>query len=467
MIAGRPVNAESLKNNAEALTLIRRASALPFAVSTPAHARDDDSPRSPLQRNFSDIVAFSAEQRLARDDLDGAWEDILVLLRMGRQLSGPVTAIDVLEGLAIEGKALGLAIRRRSPRTRPPNAWPPHSTPIVPRRSRCPPWPKPSGPRPGSPTVPSHSPRPNWHSHRPATYGHIDGRQGAPAIQGHHHDDPVGEAARAGPASCGRSTTAASSRSPLSTPMPGLKHRDIRGPTSPLRASPWRSSNISEPLTRILLSPIESLITMNDSNEVVRRAFVQILALRSWQIAHDGRLPDRLDELVPLVAHPAPERPLLRKPVPLHHLPGAVRVRPGRPRPAGQRKAETTCTKRSGNASSTASAPMASTTGWRAAGRPGFGTPDIVFPIPGNTTPRPDQTRRTHDWSRSTGAQVTAERSRRERAPGIAGEDLGDGVDGGVELVVAGVEVGREADRRRRAGSRRGCPGPSGPSETS
>ena len=55
----------------------------------------------------------------------------------------------------------------------------------------------------------------------------------------------------------------------------------------------------STPLVRQLFPPLDSLIEANDRNEVARRALIQILALRSWQVQHGGRLPDRLAELVP------------------------------------------------------------------------------------------------------------------------------------------------------------------------
>jgi hypothetical protein len=41
------------------------------------------------------------------------------------------------------------------------------------------------------------------------------------------------------------------------------------------------------------------ILDQNDRNETGRRALVQILALRAWALSHDGRLPDRLEQLVP------------------------------------------------------------------------------------------------------------------------------------------------------------------------
>ena len=46
------------------------------------------------------------------------------------------------------------------------------------------------------------------------------------------------------------------------------------------------------------MRPVEAYLRNWWRNEVGRRALVQILALRTWQLSHDGKLPDRLDRLV-------------------------------------------------------------------------------------------------------------------------------------------------------------------------
>jgi len=50
-------------------------------------------------------------------------------------------------------------------------------------------------------------------------------------------------------------------------------------------------------------------IAHDDLNEVERRALVQILALRAWQLRHGGELPDRLDSLVPEELPTLPDDP--------------------------------------------------------------------------------------------------------------------------------------------------------------
>ena len=54
----------------------------------------------------------------------------------------------------------------------------------------------------------------------------------------------------------------------------------------------------STPLVAFKLPRVESFIDQWNRYEVGRRALVQILALRAWQLEHGGRLPETLQELV-------------------------------------------------------------------------------------------------------------------------------------------------------------------------
>lgn len=49
----------------------------------------------------------------------------------------------------------------------------------------------------------------------------------------------------------------------------------------------------------MLMRGVERYIEANDRNEVARRAFVLVLALREWQLRHGGQFPKSLDALVP------------------------------------------------------------------------------------------------------------------------------------------------------------------------
>src|SRR4029077_2285714 len=64
----------------------------------------------------------------------------------------------------------------------------------------------------------------------------------------------------------------------------------------------------STPLAKRLIPNIHSYLETNDLNEVARRALVQVLAIRAWQLRHDGRFPDRLDRLGAGGGLPSPPR---------------------------------------------------------------------------------------------------------------------------------------------------------------
>ncbi len=64
------------------------------------------------------------------------------------------------------------------------------------------------------------------------------------------------------------------------------------------------------PLAKLSLFPSVAMpIETDDRNEVGRRAFVQVLAIRAWQLRHGGRFPDRLDALVPAELPSLPRDP--------------------------------------------------------------------------------------------------------------------------------------------------------------
>jgi hypothetical protein len=67
----------------------------------------------------------------------------------------------------------------------------------------------------------------------------------------------------------------------------------------------WESGAMSnaalvlpDPLDR-LSRPIQAYLAADEENEIPRRALVQIIAIRAWQLKHAGRFPDRLEMLVP------------------------------------------------------------------------------------------------------------------------------------------------------------------------
>ena len=80
-----------LRENAEALALVRRASVLPRSPIVPIDRQTLFSRPEPINfRGLALLVVVSHRERRERGDLAGAWEDLAVLLRMARHRSGPV-----------------------------------------------------------------------------------------------------------------------------------------------------------------------------------------------------------------------------------------------------------------------------------------------------------------------------------------------------------------------------------------
>ena len=70
-----------------------------------------------------------------------------------------------------------------------------------------------------------------------------------------------------------------------------------KSPTGPEVGLPYKLA--STPLAKLLVSNEQPYLDANDWNEVGRRALVQVLAIRAWQLRHNGQFPDSLDKLVP------------------------------------------------------------------------------------------------------------------------------------------------------------------------
>ncbi len=95
----------------EVLDLIRKAAARPDCRFAPTErltlAQGVDMP---AMRPLAGLVIIDAQDRIGQKDLAGAWDDIMVLLRMARHVSEGATMTHELNALAIEKEALDLAI---------------------------------------------------------------------------------------------------------------------------------------------------------------------------------------------------------------------------------------------------------------------------------------------------------------------------------------------------------------------
>ncbi len=64
------------------------------------------------------------------------------------------------------------------------------------------------------------------------------------------------------------------------------------------RAAEEAWNSLPEPL-RLLFYPQHDYLFADAQNEVAHRALVQVFAIRSWQLKHEGRFPENLEALVP------------------------------------------------------------------------------------------------------------------------------------------------------------------------
>lgn len=299
-----------LRENAEVLALIRRATLLPRSPIVPIAGQTLFSGSGLIEvRGLAVLVAVSIRERRERGDLAGAWEYITVLLRMARHLNGPLPLGVAFQGLNTEGQALSLAMNWAVDSRQTPERL--RASLAEYRRLQVP------------FSDASESIR-------------VEARLAEQTV-----DLPRAELAEKflrmvsgpGDANAAMATTAWSNlvttrweiaRARRAFPLlfaakvvySGFEPRQrvhsqhLTDGWYGFRAGSGSAAVVvseddlshiqkSTPLARQLFPPVDALIEANDRNEVARRALIQILALRSWQVQHEGRLPDRLDELVP------------------------------------------------------------------------------------------------------------------------------------------------------------------------
>ncbi|QDV32765.1 ABC transporter permease subunit [Tautonia plasticadhaerens] len=296
-----------LRANEDVLDLIRRASTRPacrfrdldrltlFNLDPPSSM--EAPPRLPLAR----LVAVSARERQHRGDLEGAWEDVMTLLRIARQRVEPMDSSRAIAAMDIERTGLGLAMDWAGDEGQTPDrlrsalesfqglAEPPalelviateqvlaEQTLALPREElrdelawlRVPK--RPSAATSGMASAVT-TPWELERARRATRTLYAERRTEAEEV-------PVWYGA--GPQTLGR--------------------LDLRRELSILETTP---------IVNGLFAPIETLQTAETRNEISRRALVQVLALRSWQLGHEGTLPDRLERLVPLELDRLPDDP--------------------------------------------------------------------------------------------------------------------------------------------------------------
>ncbi|HEX8202905.1 MAG TPA: hypothetical protein VF590_20685, partial [Isosphaeraceae bacterium] len=305
------------EQNQEAIALTRRGASRPVAPTPGAEDLEvavDASPRFQNMLELARLMALDARRRQDRGDLAGAWDDILVLLRMGRQMTFRVGTIAPAFAPMVQAQADWLGLDW---------AADPRQTIELLGAALA-----------DLHRMPANAP---LGEDVKAQYVQMERFLGlsndellarfAPTWLGTHGDvrtlrplpwperlvfawgiTPSWERQRARRVI--RLLTAERLQSVDNEPWKRHAERATgRGPISDLfwpAAAPTRYFPPEELLSYAEGTPLVRLARpllfdpeARDRELVLRRALVHVLALRRWQLRHDGRLPEALDELLP------------------------------------------------------------------------------------------------------------------------------------------------------------------------
>lgn len=304
--AGRLLNsqyashpAEYLKQNSEPLALIRRAAVRPkcqFEVLgriTPTNAFD-----STLMGRLAELVMLNTGECQKNGNLGGAWDDILLLFQMARHCGEGAEMSRSLTAWGIEREALGLAM-----------VWAiaPEQTPERLHRALT--------AYRALPKLLQATDVVRAEAHRTERTLRLPGdRLRGEVLSVGNTGEPwwplwvevitqPWEIARA------RRVNRVLAAAYLQTAERDPFQRFVL-PSSEFSMSELHYDRQSTPLANLLISNLGPyIIEASDRNEVGRRALMQVLAIRAWQLRHSGQFPDRLDMLVPEELAALPDDP--------------------------------------------------------------------------------------------------------------------------------------------------------------
>ncbi len=301
------------RDNARRLELVREAAAMPACQFTPldkltmfsssyavGNANSDMTLISPIPT----LLALSVLDHQARGDLDEAWNDLVVMFRIARQWSGAVPVFQAWSSLSCERVALSRAMVWAADAKQTPERL----RSALDAYRKLPPMPNPAEPiRAEAQIIRNAEKLPR------AELVDMYLKRGLPYMwMGKLRVDAMAtpwELARTGKAL----RLLLASKIEAAQVEPWYVGTRVRWRGEPLNralitGTPGRILDFaalleieaSTPLVQWVLPPIDidSYLDYSDRNEVKRRALVQILALRVWQLRHDGRLPEKLQDLV-------------------------------------------------------------------------------------------------------------------------------------------------------------------------
>jgi ABC-type transport system involved in multi-copper enzyme maturation permease subunit len=284
-----------LERNRDVVDLIRKAAARPDCrLIEPQKLTLLTRSDIPAIHGLSLLVSLDVEERQRRGDLAGAWNNIETLFRMAHHLGQGGGAGFALSGVALERKALGLAVE----------------------------W----AIAPGQTSERLHAALAAFDA-LPKMPTAADAVRGEANIVENTLDLPVKElrdwinesVLGSGPDPFQHAINAIALDF-VTTPWERVRARRVirlvsNAAIADIAREPWQrlgspTDGLRDPVVRYAENSTPQLmrwlipytpwhVAAADQNEVMRRALVQVLAIRSWQLRHGGKFPDRLSALVP------------------------------------------------------------------------------------------------------------------------------------------------------------------------
>jgi hypothetical protein len=312
-----------LETNREALALVRRGVAMPSCQ----FARPDSLTlfsrlELPPLSQFGQLLALDAREKQSRGDLAGAWESVMAMFRMARQVDRQATIIQSHHAIGIESQAVELAM-----------AWSTDPRQTVERiKAALADYQALPEPRPFDETVRVEALLADRTLALPVA--ELRDRLLASAPQSESSDaswTKLWRDVETSPWELSRARRASRllfasavlqarqepwQRSSYRAGMIGLPELDVQDGSAVHHLSSIELNSLfqSTPLVRELLPATESGLGAADRAELGRRALVQVLAIRLWQLTHGGQVSEDLKTMVTAALPTFPPDPYTNQP---------------------------------------------------------------------------------------------------------------------------------------------------------
>jgi len=283
---------EFLNRNRDALDLVRRAAARPGCrFQQPGKLTLIDSPNLPPIGQLTLLVTLDVQDRQKRGDLAGAWDDIVVLLRMARHFSEEAGLYPAFSLVLVERDALGLAMEWAIA----PGQTHERLHAALTSYRDLPKMPSAADVARAEANLVEKTLDVPTSKFRDWLYESMNGlSQSERVLTSTLLDVATTPWERARARRLNRLVSAAAIESAMREPWQRSGHA-----SGGLDDAEMRDALTTTPHAIHLIRQTGSYLAADDDNEVARRALVQIFALRTWQLRHGGQFPDRLDAVVP------------------------------------------------------------------------------------------------------------------------------------------------------------------------